>query len=44
MTEGHFRLWHEPDQPGRYGDVRCLGKTGSDRPTVKTTRLDPERT
>ncbi len=24
-----FRLWHEPDQPGRSGNVRCSGKTGS---------------
>src|SRR5258708_21485084 len=31
--------WHEPDQRGRYGDVRCLGETRSDLPTVKATRL-----
>jgi hypothetical protein len=22
-------LWHQPDQPGRSGDVRCLGTTGN---------------
>jgi hypothetical protein len=23
LEVGHFRVWHEPDKPGRYDDVCC---------------------
>ena len=31
--------WHEPDPPGRSGDVRSSGQTGSSHHTVRTTLL-----
>jgi len=37
--DGDFRNWHEPDQPGRPGDVRWSAQTGSNRRTVKTWLL-----
>jgi hypothetical protein len=39
-----FRLWHETDHPGRSGEVRCWGKTGSQPPTSKPTRMTHLRT
>jgi len=38
-----FRCWHEPDQQGRFDEVRYPGKTGSDPHAAKTTRLTQRR-
>jgi hypothetical protein len=39
LSQAHGRFWHETDEPARFGDVRCLGKTGSHRQRVKTACL-----